>query len=51
MKGIPLRNISIFTFFLITLSSCVSHKELITFRDAKFPFGVPEDIINRIDIL
>ncbi|MEQ1747623.1 MAG: polysaccharide biosynthesis/export family protein [Saprospiraceae bacterium] len=37
-----------FLFCLLSLSSCIAHKELITFRDAQFPAG-PNGITNFVE--
>lgn len=42
-----------YIFFLIlplSLSSCVSHKELINFNEAQLPYGSPETILNALEL-
>lgn len=42
-----------YTFFLIlalSLSSCVSHSELINFNEAQLPYDSPENILNAMEL-
>jgi polysaccharide export outer membrane protein len=40
----------LFLLSVLTFSSCVSHRQIVTFNDVDFPLNTPEEIANQVEL-